>query len=274
MSNSLSEFFYKKTIFGRDDILEAIPEYRSKKQSLSTLLSYHIKKGNLISIKQNLYGVVPKGYRPEEAVGGLDPFLLASRLTDDAVIGYHSALDFYGWLHSARFEIVYLTQKNVVKTRFNFGGNTYRSTKVPQILCRKNSVNTEVRKEWSLGEQIEVTSPERTFVDVLARPALLGHDWEEISRSLEKVHIARPRAMVAYLKCLGSASIASKVGYFLDRFESKSEGLAAAIDEVGKLASHSVVNLDTSYRSGNILVKKWNLLVPKNVYQSSWEEMY
>jgi predicted transcriptional regulator of viral defense system len=274
MTNKLTDFFYKKTVFSREEILDAIPEYRSKKQSLSTLLSYHVKKGNLISIKQNLYGVVPRGYQPEEAASGLDPFLLASKLTSDAVIGYHSALDFYGWLHSARFEIVYLTQKNLAKTRIDFGGNTYQSTKVPEVLCRKNSVNTEVRKEWSLGEQIKVTSPERTFVDVLSRPALLGHDWEEISRSLEKVHIARPSAIIAYLKCLGSSSIASRVGYFLDRRENKNEGLVVAIDEIKTFASHSIANLDTYYKSGNILVKKWNLLVPKNVYNSSWEEIH
>jgi hypothetical protein len=55
-------------------------------QTSASLLRYHVAQGHLVSLRRGLYA----------RVGPLDPWLLGSRLTADAVLAYDGALSFHG----------------------------------------------------------------------------------------------------------------------------------------------------------------------------------
>jgi predicted transcriptional regulator of viral defense system len=63
-----------------------------------SLLTYHVKAGNIVRVRRGLYAVVPPGASAETYP--VDPFLLASRMTKDAVLAYHTALEFHGKAYS------------------------------------------------------------------------------------------------------------------------------------------------------------------------------
>ena len=68
-----------------------------------------------------------------------DPFLLASKMTPDAVLAYHTALEFHGRAYSAFQEFTYLTRTATRPAEFR--GNTFRPAAFPKSLLEKNQEN-------------------------------------------------------------------------------------------------------------------------------------
>lgn len=271
MKLSLSrDFFYDHPVFRYEEVVEQLPAYKGREQTLKNLLQYHKKCGHIVLIQKHLYAVVQRGSSADNPF--VDHYLLASKLASDAVIGYQSALDYHGCLHSARFETVYLTQKNKSAGVLNYQGEKYRATKVPCSLIKAQKPFFEVNEVSRINQKIRVTSLERTFVDILNRPFLLGYDWEEIARSLQKVYIGRPSVVVEYLKLLESPITAARVGYFIERDPRSFNIKPEIIDQIHKLSLKSLTYLDSNHAQENVLVKKWNLMVPKSLEHSTWEE--
>ncbi len=265
MNNKLGAFLWSHPLFSYEELKAALPHYQGREGALKNVLQYHLKKGTIARIKRSLYAFVAKG-------SYVDPFLIASRLTQDAVIAYQSALDFHGYLHSARFEIIYLTHKNIAEPTVRFGDYVYRRSKVPASLLRKNQADFEVQTHTRFGKTIRVTSAERSFVDVLDRPSLFAYDWEEIAQSLRKMHLSRPELIPDYLKLLESPITAARVGYFIDRSADAYNIPISIREAIHALKAKHVTYLDSNITQGNILVKEWNLMVPRSLYNSTWEE--
>jgi len=114
----------------------------------------------------------------------VDPFLVASRLAPDAVLGYHTALSFHGRDHSVsqRFEFLTATAARTLR----FRSWQFRPVAFPKVLRRIKKETFGVQEAERVGLPVHVTTLERTLVDVLDRPDL-GGGWEEIWRSLKAV---------------------------------------------------------------------------------------
>ena len=64
--------------------------------------------------------------------------------------------------------------------------------------------------------KLNVTTLERTLVDVMDRPKYSG-SWEEKWRSLETVEFFNLDEVVEYAKHLGNATTTAKVGFYLEQ---------------------------------------------------------
>jgi predicted transcriptional regulator of viral defense system len=62
--------------------------------------------GHLINVRRGLYARIPEGETVKEFQ--VDPYLIASRTSPDAVIAYHSALQLLGKTYSLHTGITYL----------------------------------------------------------------------------------------------------------------------------------------------------------------------
>ena len=88
-------FFARHPVFTRTEFAAAcMAAGPSGERTPDALLAYHTKERRLLRVRRGLYAVVPKGADP--ATVPLDAFLLAARMTDDAVVAYHSALELHG----------------------------------------------------------------------------------------------------------------------------------------------------------------------------------
>jgi len=167
---NLSTFITQNHIF----TIEEIKKYYGITEKISTLknlLGYHLKCGHLIHIRRGLYYTVPKGVDPENCP--VDPYLVASRLAEDSVLAYHTALAYLSGLYTVRNDFVFLTQTKV-KTPFIFREGIFHASSVPSNLVSTKSFDFGVQTSDHLGHKIFVTSLERTLVDVLDRPSLTG----------------------------------------------------------------------------------------------------
>ncbi|MFZ0566005.1 MAG: type IV toxin-antitoxin system AbiEi family antitoxin domain-containing protein [Chlamydiales bacterium] len=266
---TLSKFLAGRQIF---TIAEAQTHLQIGKdnRTLKNLISYHLKKGHIIRIRRGIYYVVPAGTSPKECQ--VDPYLVCSQLAPDAILAYHTALAFWGKLHSIRNDFVYATQKKM-KAPFIFQGFSYKGVSSPKNLARRHSLDFGVETLYYLSHQLRVTSIERTFVDILDRPALTG-EWEEIWRSLEAIEYLDLNAVSAYALLLENASTIAKVGLFLELHR---EVLMVEEDHLKELLRHISQKphyLDRRSKGAQQLVKQWNLIVPRALLEREWEEPY
>jgi predicted transcriptional regulator of viral defense system len=117
-----------------------------------------------------------------------------------------------------------------------------------------------------------VTSLERTFVDVLDRTRLSG-GLEEVWRSLETVPYLDLERVVEYALLLGNSTTVARVGFFLSQHR---EALSVEDGVLARLRQHRPRNpkylTNDEPRSGRLMAE-WNLVVPEEILNKSWDEL-
>ena len=233
-----------------------------------TLLARRQKAGDIVRIRRGLYAVVPVGTTAKTAP--VDPYLVTACMAADAVLGYHTALEFHGKAHSVFGVFRYLT--NGAARAVTFRSYRFEPVLFPKALRDGKREMFDVRRMDRSGLPIHVTSLERTLVDVLDRPDL-GGGWEEIWRSLESVEFFDLDKVVEYALLLGNSTTVAKVGFFLEQHR---EVLMVEDAHLQPLKQHKPKQPHYLERSGNRsgrLVADWNLIVPTELIERSWSEV-
>ena len=266
---SLSLFLATHSVFSVHDLADYLRQRGSTNQNTrKALLTYYRSRGRIVSVRRGLYATVPLGHDPETYA--VDPYLVAAKMADDAVLAYHTALEYHGKAYSSYHRLTYTSQSRTQTTRFR--GNEFVRVPVPHALREAQEPMFGVVSQDRDGVEVRVTSLERTFVDVLDEPDRSG-SWEEIWRSLESIEFLDTDQVIRYVELLGNATTAAKVGLFLSQHR---ESLMVDDDSVKALKIH--VPRQPHYlvrrsRSGCKLVSEWNLLVPEEILNRSWDEV-
>jgi predicted transcriptional regulator of viral defense system len=262
-------FFEKHPVFRHGEFVAFYEAKRSRsRKTRESLLAHHVRRGRLLRVRRGLYAVLPRGadpkrYRP-------DPYLLAARMTDDAVLAYHTALEFRGRAYSVFEQFQYLTARATRPATFR--GYRFRPVRFPKALRDESREDFGVERAERAGLDIRVTSLERALVDVLDRPDL-GGGWEEIWRSLESVEFFYVDQVVEYALLLDNATTVAKVGFFLEHHRDAlmvREEHLAALERHRPKKPHYVHGGRTD---GGRFVAKWNLVVPVALLERSWQEV-
>jgi predicted transcriptional regulator of viral defense system len=233
-----------------------------------SLLSYHLKAGNLVRIKRGLFAVTSSQTTPA-VFNEVDPYLLASKLTDDAVVAYHSALAFYGKAHSIMHQFCVLTHQRAKE--FLFQGNNFCLVLFPKTLRDKNKELWGVKDVLHRGHKIKVTSFERTLVDMLDRPNLSG-GWEEIWRSLESVEYFDIEKVVEYALYVGSATTMAMVGFYLEQHRDELNVKEVYLKKLEAKKPKQAHYIDRQHKLSNKFNARWNLIIPLEIIDRTWEE--
>ena len=235
------------------------------------LIQYHLKKGHLKRIKYGLYAFVEPGKDPKKI--HVDEYLIASKLAKDSIIGYQSALGYWGTLYSIRNEIIYLTKEYVSKPKFIFDGVIYKAVFFQKKLVQKNQELFDVKLVDRLGEKILITSLERTFVDILDRFYLIKN-WEEVYRAFESIKMLDLDKVIEYALLLEDPTTVAKVGFFLEKFKKTWYVEDHYLEELKKYIPKSPLTIDRKSKKAWKLVSEWNIVVPELLLTKSWEEPY
>ncbi len=232
------------------------------------LLDYYLNARRIVRVRRGLYVSVPDEDDADHPT--VDPYLVASRVTPDAVVAYHSALSFFDRAYSVRSEVTYVAGRP--RAPFVFTGTTYRGTRFPASLLEAGQEHFAVSMRERDGLPVRVASLERTLVDVLDRPSLSG-SWEEIWRSLAAVEFFDLDVVLDYLQLLDNATTAAKVGFFLEQHAE-----ALMVDEAHLKALRAMRPshphyLERGQREGGRLIPEWNLIVPEEILEQTWAEI-
>lgn len=261
-------FFNRHPVFTYQEFSQFIAsENPTNRNTCNSLLAYHLRKEHISRIKKGLYQAIPLGM--QSATFQADPFLVAAKLTEGAVIAYHSALALHGSTYSMSSRYTYLT--NHETKSLNYQESVYKGILFPKKLLLKHQEYAEVKEVDRLGVKILVTSHERTLVDVLDRPDLAG-GWEEIWRSLELIEYFDVDKIVYYALLLNNSTTIAKVGFYLNQH---SEHLLVEEGHLKKLQSHRPKQPHYIDKNRNLpceLNTTWNLIIPKYLIDRLWEE--
>jgi predicted transcriptional regulator of viral defense system len=219
-------------------------------------------------VRRGLFASVPPGASPKNSP--VDPYLVAAKLTDDATLAYHTALEFHGKAYSVHQQFLYLTEQAARPLRFR--SQQFRAVSLPKVLKEKKKEPFGVVVADRLCLDVRVTGLERTLVEVLDRPDLEG-GWEEIWRSLESVEFFDLDQVVKYALLLGNATTIAKVGLYLEQHRAP---LMVTDSHLKCLRSHRPAKahyLQRGLREPGRFVSGWNLVVPDTVLTRSWQEV-
>ena len=265
----LNDFFSQHAVFTVEDVDRFLSANGSPNPNTRrALLAYYRKRGRIVPVRRGLYAVVPPGASPESCP--VDPYLLAAKITDDAVLAYHTALEFHGRAYSLHQRLHVLSMRRSAPLRFR--EYEIRCVSVPKPLRTKDAEMFGVLRHERSGVEVRVTCLERTLVDVLDRPDL-GGGWEEIWRSLESVEFYDLDRVIEYAMLLGNATTAAKVGFFLEQHRE-----ALMVDEVHLKALQDLRPrrphyMERSKRTNRRWVRRWNLMVPVEILERTWGEV-
>jgi predicted transcriptional regulator of viral defense system len=218
-------------------------------------------------VRGGLYAVVPRG--ADAAAAPVDPYLVATKLSPDATVAYHAALQFWGKAYSVWQRFHFLTQTSTRSLRFR--GIGFVAVKVPLSLRRLPVADQDVTEQRHAGGVVRVTTLERTLVDVLDAPANAG-GWEEVWRSLEMVEFFDLDAVISFAIRLGSALTIARVGFFLEQHREALMVEDAHLDRLRQHRPRQPRYFDASRKPGT-LVASWNLIVPGDVLGRTWAEV-
>lgn len=258
------DFFDTHPVFRHAEFLAARAG-RSRRTS-DNLLARHLAAGRLVRVRRGLYATVPRGVDPARMP--VDPYLVASRVTVDAVVAYHGALQFHGKAHSLWRRFDYLSR--TLARPFVFQDQQFVPVQPPRLGRSLPDWGGGVVEVPHANGVARVTTLERALVDVLHAPDR-GGGWEEIWRSLETVEFVDLQTVTEYALQLGSALTIARVGFYLDQHR---EALMVEERHLERLRLHAPAQpryLDNA-RSPGRLVPGWRLIVPESVLRRGWEE--
>lgn len=263
------DYFATHPVFRFEDFVISHAEGGARSvQASQAVLKQHVRAGNLLHVRRGLYAAVPRGESPDTV--RVDSFLLTGRMTPDAVVAYHTALQLHGRAHSVSRRFTYLTLTRA--KRFELRGAEFVPVPVPPPLRELPDLGGGLIEKRRSGLGVRVTTLERTLVDLLHAPRH-GGGWEEIWRSLETVEFFDLDAVTDYLMKLRSAVTVARVGFFLEQHRDQ---LMVEEHHLTRLQDHAPSQptyLDRSKREPGKLLARWNLIVPQWVLNRTWADV-
>ncbi|MBM3298424.1 MAG: transcriptional regulator [Deltaproteobacteria bacterium] len=264
-----NEFLSQHAVFTVDELdLFLSSRGSGNPNTRKSLLAYYRNQGRILPVRRGLYATVP--FDADPASSPIDPYLVAAKMTTDAVLAYHTALEFHGKAYSVYTRLHYISKSKSLPLKFQ--SHEIRGVPVPPPLRAKCKELFGVISHKRSGVELRVTNLERTFVDVLDRPYLTG-SWEEIWRSLESIEFFDLDQVVEYSTLLENATTAAKVGFFLDQHKETLMVEDSLLNPLRKLRPRQPHYLIRGKRKGCQWVKDWNLMIPAEIMNKSWGEV-
>jgi predicted transcriptional regulator of viral defense system len=260
------DFFEAHRVFTHAEFLSAHTAGGRSPHTTNGILAQHVASGRLLRVKRGVYATVPPGTRAERFAP--DPYLVATKMQDDAVVAYHSALSFHGKAYSSWSRVQYLTGSRVRPLAFR--GVEYIGLQPPPAVRETESFGGGISIRPHAGGEVRVASLERCLVDLLHTPKH-GGSWEEIWRSLEMIEFLDLNAVVEWALQMDSPLTAGRVGFFLEQHREEWMVEDVHLAALAQRAPTQPRYLDHQRTPGKLL-SPWNLIVPEHVLQRRWEE--
>ena len=261
--SEFKKFFAENPAFTIQEFKDTFANGRSP-HTLYAQLKRYVKNGYIEAVRRGVYWV-------KSPLGGVaipDEYLLASKLANDAVLAYHTAFDVLGFGHSLYHRIYYLTQTR--QRPMVFQSQRFIPLPQPIELQRRKQLGFGVEKVERLGKKILVTGKERTLVDCFDHPEYAG-GFEELYRCAEKMPYLDYTVLLRYLKLRAGKALYAKIGFYLEQRRDEMYVEDRVLREIEKNVPQQPVYLQ-SRKSGGVLQKRWNLIVPKMIVNKKWEE--
>lgn len=204
----------------------------------------YLKKGYIERVKRDLYVAISLETRQSVA----SRYRIASHISDDATVSFHSAFEFYGYANQVFYE-VQVTSANRFRD-FDYDGVTYK-----RIAPRITGGIVE-------SGGVRVTTLERTVIDCIHLFEKVG-GLEELLRCVDLIPTLDEAALAECLAEYGSRFLYQKTGYLLSPFAA-SLGLSPNFFDLCKVNLPKGKSYLYSNTQGFVWHEQWKLYAPPN----------
>lgn len=254
----VTDFFATHPVFSLDTTVEALAP-GGKRSGVVDRLKYHLKTGRLKRVTREIYAVVPPmvssdHFRP-------DPFLVANTMHPAGVFSHHSALELLGAAHSVWNQCTLYVARR--RRPLLLDGTTLRFLDFPRPMQTDSRKQLGTRRIERQGRLLEVTGPERTLVEGFSRPSLAG-GLEELVRSAAGFTTLDLELLEEVLRLYDLSKLWAATGWFLERFQKSFHVPDALLARMEQRRPRSRAYIERGRRGGS-LVRRWNLILPKDL---------
>lgn len=203
------------------------------------------KKGYIERVKRDLYVAISMETKQPIA----SRYKIASHISKDATVSYHSAFEFYGFSNQVYYE-TYVTSESRFND-FDYDGVTYRRV-APRISDGVIEIN---------GTRI--TTIERTIIDSINLFEKIG-GLEELLRCIALIPSLNEVDLEACLTEYDSGFLYQKTGYILSFF-AEDLGLTSSFFDMCKSHIPEGRYYITREKQGLVWNAEWKLYAPRNL---------
>ena len=225
---------------------EIIKDFDNEKQ-LNNWIASKLKSKSLKKVRNGLYVIVDSaGYVYSSK------FEIASKISKDSFVSYHSALEFHGVANQVFSDVIVCSS-----TRFN----NFEFEDI-EYINKVNKNYVEVMNILTAG--VRVSSLERTIIDCIDNINLAG-GIEEILNALEQTKVLNEKKLLSVLESYNQVLLYQKVGYILEHFKEQLN-LSNDFFEIcrSKLTNQIKYFLQDEYKEIEYNAT-WKLMAPKNL---------
>lgn len=208
------------------------------------------KAGWLVKLNAGKYAIVPLS-AGEDAIPEANRLVIARELTGDVpyYISHDSALEVHNMLTRPVTSVTITTPRRLLDRTI---------LKVPyRFVAAKPEDMWGYSFVWiSPGEQVQVSDPERTILDGLARPELCAGVSEVVTGLRIRKDDLDWEKLADYARRLGNQAVAKRLGYLLELYDLGTQQVIARLHE---LVGPSYALLDPLLPADGRYLARWRL---------------
>lgn len=222
------------------------------KATTKSLLQQYTKKGYLVKVKRGLYAAVNLFDHEPTA----NKFVIASKITDTAVVSHHSAFEFYGYANQVSYDITVTSGSKF--NDFDFNGFHYTRLQ-PSVSC-----GVVIHPS---GER--VTDIERTVLDTV-NDFEKNMGFEELIQCIFAIPILNEDKLLAYLAEYDKCFLYQKTGFIMEHFRTEfdisDEFLKVCKMKSGNSSRYLMKGISKENMDFN---NDWHLTIPRNLWRNT-----
>ena len=188
---------YIPYLFNKKELLK---DFKSEKQ-LNNWIFNQTKLGKIKKIRNGLYVSID-----QTGIINSTKFEIASKISPDSFVAFHSALEYYGIANQVFNNMV--VGSSTKFNAFEFDGIEYNL----KIIKNYEQVN------YIESAKVRITSLERTIIDCIDNIELAG-GIEEVLNALQQIKTLEEIKLLDVLKSYDKVLLYQKVGFILEQFK-------------------------------------------------------
>ncbi|MBC8553752.1 MAG: hypothetical protein H8D23_29415 [Candidatus Brocadiales bacterium] len=248
----LYSVFQKKRVVYREEIINY---YKGNRQLADLNIHRLLKSGNALRIKSGVYYFKEPNELYNEHLT-IDPLLIAGKVHPKGVLAFNTALRVTGDAYSSshEYQIGLPDSEITIPKKFKLLNVTYLFTKMDLSFGLDGCIYKEVN--------IRYFSKERILLEGLMRQEKFFGITEFLNSVDGFSHINPENLLIMLLKYpVKTASM--RLGWLLERNQNKWYVPEVILQKLERYRGISRLFLVPGQRNGNILVSRWNLMVPR-----------
>ena len=236
------------------DVAAAADALNISRRAAAVRLAALSKRNSLRRVRRGLFVVLPLEAEPGGPAIAEDPWIVAREAFPPCYIGGWSAAEHWGLTEQVFRSTLVVTAASVRLRTVELLGHDFQLFRVPKDRLRGAML------VWRGTERVAVSSPERTIVDGLRHPALLGgvRHLADIMREYGTTRGHDFAKLTSAARDFGAGVVWKRLGYLAEVISPEERALR---DEARRRMTTGNIRLDPGVRGRGRLVRRWRLWV-------------